>query len=129
MRNGSTTHNVARARHTCSQRDAALLGGPSDDVLDSGGLAIFIKQHRAVFAGRELRLPHTAFRILCALVSRASVVCTRDGWLGIVGGEDVVVDPRAVDVHMRWQRVRLVGEPDGGRMIQTVHGVGCRFVG
>jgi DNA-binding response OmpR family regulator len=47
----------------------------------------------------------------------------------MVWGEDVVVDPRNVDVHIRWLRERLGGVPDGSKLIQTVHGVGYRFAG
>lgn len=104
-------------------------GRNQDKVLVSGELAIFVKEHRAVFAGRELHLPLKEFRLLGALVSRAGEVCTRAELLDMVWGEDVVVDPRNVDVHIRWLRERLEGDPDGSRLIQTVHGVGYRFAG
>jgi DNA-binding response OmpR family regulator len=111
------------------RRTAVAAGRQRDNVLVSGELAIFIKEHRAVFAGRELHLPLKEFRILSALVSRAGEVCTRADLLDTVWGEDVVVDPRNVDVHIRWLRERLEGDPDGARLIQTVHGVGYRFAG
>ncbi|RIK45349.1 MAG: DNA-binding response regulator [Chloroflexi bacterium] len=104
-------------------------GKPKDDVLLAGGLAIYLKEHRAVFHGRELHLPLKEFRLLSALVSRAGEVCTRAELLDMVWGEDVVVDPRNVDVHIRWLRERLEGDPDGSKLIQTVHGVGYRFAG
>jgi DNA-binding response OmpR family regulator len=104
-------------------------GRTKDGVLVSGELAIFLKEHRAVFHGRELHLPLKEFRLLSALVSRAGEVCTRAELLDMVWGEDVVVDPRNVDVHIRWLRERLEGDPDGSKLIQTVHGVGYRFAG
>lgn len=104
-------------------------GRPKDGMLVSGDLAIFLKEHRAVFHGRELHLPLKEFRLLSALVSRSGEVCTRAELLDMVWGEDVVVDPRNVDVHIRWLRERLEGDPDGSKMIQTVHGVGYRFAG
>jgi DNA-binding response OmpR family regulator len=100
-----------------------------DSVLVAGDLAIFLKEHRAVFHGRELHLPLKEFRLLSALVSRSGEVCTRAELLDMVWGEDVVVDPRNVDVHIRWLRERLEGDPDGSKLIQTVHGVGYRFAG
>jgi DNA-binding response OmpR family regulator len=101
----------------------------TDGVLLAGELAIFLKEHRAVFAGRELHLPLKEFRLLSALVSRSGEVLTRAELLDMVWGEDVVVDPRNVDVHIRWLRERLEGDPDGSKLIQTVHGVGYRFAG
>jgi DNA-binding response OmpR family regulator len=102
-------------------------GRAKDGVLISGDLAIFRKEHRAMFHGRELHLPLKEFRLLAALVSRAGEVCTRAELLDMVWGEDVIVDPRNVDVHIRWLRERLEGDPDGSKLIQTVHGVGYRF--
>jgi DNA-binding response OmpR family regulator len=104
-------------------------GKSKENVLVSGDLAIFLKEHRAVFHGRELHLPLKEFRLLSALVSRSGEVCTRAELLDMVWGEEVVVDPRNVDVHIRWLRERLEGDPDGSRLIQTVHGVGYRFAG
>lgn len=104
-------------------------GKSQDSVLVAGELAIFLKEHRAVFSGRELHLPLKEFRLLSALVGRSGEVCTRAELLDEVWGEDVVVDPRNVDVHIRWLRERLEGDPDGSKLIQTVHGVGYRFAG
>lgn len=98
-------------------------------VLVSGDLTILLKEHRAVFHGRELHLPLKEFRLLSALVSRAGEVCTRAELLDMVWGPEIVVDPRNVDVHIRWLRERLEGDPDGSGLIQTVHGVGYRFAG
>ncbi len=104
-------------------------GRGNQAVLVSGELAIFLKEHRAVYHGRELHMPLKEFRLLTALVSRKGEVCTRAELLDMVWGEDVVVDPRNVDVHIRWLRERMEGDPDGSKLIQTVHGVGYRFAG
>lgn len=98
-------------------------------VLVAGDLTIFVKEHRAVFHGRELHLPLKEFRILATLVSRAGEVHTRAELLEIVWGQGVIVDERNVDVRIRWLRERLEGDPDGSHLIQTVHGVGYRFAG
>lgn len=101
----------------------------NEKVLVSGDLTILLKEHRAVFHGRELHLPLKEFRLLSALVSRTGEVCTRAELLDMVWGPDIIVDPRNVDVHIRWLRERLEGDPDGSKLIQTVHGVGYRFAG
>lgn len=116
----------ARIKALLRRSDA---GVSRDGVLVAGDLAIFLKEHRAVFAGRELHLPLKEFRLLSALVSRAGEVCTRADLLDMVWGKETIVDPRNVDVHIRWLRERLEGDPDGSKLIQTVHGVGYRFAG
>lgn len=117
---------LARVKALLRRTDTARL---RESVLTAGDLAIFIKEHRAVFHARELHLPLKEFRLLTALVRRRGEVCTRAELLDMVWGADVVVDPRNVDVHIRWLRERLEGDPDGSRLIQTVHGVGYRFAG
>jgi DNA-binding response OmpR family regulator len=99
------------------------------EVLVSGELMMLLKEHRATFHGRELRLPPKEFKLLVTLARNAGKVFTRDQLLDEVWGKEVVVDPRNVDVHVRWLRAQLEGEPDGSWMIQTVHGVGYRFAG
>jgi DNA-binding response OmpR family regulator len=96
--------------------------------LAASGLTIYVKEHRAEFHGRELHLPLKEFKLLATLVGRAGEVCTREELLDTVWGRDVVVDQRNVDVRIRWLRERLEGDPDGSSLIQTVHGVGYRFV-
>ncbi len=99
------------------------------EVLVAGDLLMMLNEHRATFHGRELRLPPKEFKLLVTLARNAGKVFTRDQLLDGVWGSDVVVDPRNIDVHVRWLRAQLEGEPDGSWMIQTVHGVGYRFAG
>ncbi len=97
-------------------------------VLTAGKLAIFLDEHRVLYHEREIRLPPREFALLAALVKRAGQACPRAELLDLVWGNEVIVDPRNIDVHIRRIRAALEGEPDGSRLIQTVHGVGYRFV-
>jgi DNA-binding response OmpR family regulator len=102
---------------------------PEADTLIAGDLMVMIGEHRAMFAGRELRLAPKEFQILIALMRRAGKVCTRAELMKEAWGEGIVVDPRNIDVHIRLIRAQLEGDPDGSWIIQTVHGVGYRFAG
>lgn len=97
-------------------------------ALTAGKLAIFLDEHRVLFHDREIHLPPKEFALLAALVKRAGQACTRAELLDLVWGNEVIVDPRNIDVHIRRIRAALEGEPDGSHLIQTVHGVGYRFV-
>lgn len=97
------------------------------NVLTAGTLVIFRDEHRVVYRGREIRLAPREFALLAALVERAGRVCTRQELLDLVWGRDIV-DLRNVDVHVHRIREALGGEAEGGRLIQTVHGIGYRFV-
>ncbi len=119
---------------TLQARIKALLRRPrseQDDgeVLTANELIVYPKEHRAFFHQRELRLPPKEFKLLEVLMRRAGKVCTRMELLDLVWGEEVVIDPRNIDVHIRWLRSQLEGEPDGAQLIETVYGVGYRFAG
>lgn len=96
-------------------------------VLIAGNLVVFRDEHRVVYEGREIRLAPREFALLAALVERAGRVCTRQELLDLVW-KDEIVDLRNVDVHIHRIREALEGEPDGSHLIQTVHGIGYRFV-
>ncbi len=100
---------------------------PPGSVLTAGNLVVFRDEHRVVYRGREIRLAPREFALLAALVERAGRVCTRQELLDLVWGPDIV-DLRNVDVHIHRIREALGGEDDGSRLIQTVHGIGYRFV-
>lgn len=102
---------------------------PEPDVIVAEGLVVRPREFRAQFHGRELKLPPKEFKLLTALVREPGKVFSRAELLDLIWGEDIVVDPRNVDVHIRWIRAQLEGEPDGSYLIETVHGVGYRFAG
>lgn len=126
-----------RMRELCARIQALLRrtrGGAqpepaAPDVLMAGKLTLRSRAFRATFADRELRLPPKEFKLLSVLARQPDRVFTRMELLDLVWGEDVIVDPRNVDVHIRAIRAQLEGEPDGSHLIETVHGVGYRFAG
>lgn len=95
--------------------------------LQAGDLVVLIDEHRAFYGDRELRLAPKEFALLIALMRRAGKVSTRAELMKEAWGEDVIVDPRNIDVHVRLIRAQLEGEPDGTWLIQTVHGIGYRL--
>ncbi len=75
---------------------------------------------------RELRLGPTEFKLLRYFMERAGRVLTREQLLDGVWGQNVYVEDRTVDVHIRRLRKALneKGEPD---LIRTVRAVGYCF--
>ena len=113
---------AAHLRRVRDDRDAP-------DVIVADQLLIKAEEQRAFYAGRELWLPPKQFSLLLMLARHPGKVFSRRELLDRVWGEDIVVDPRNVDVHIRLIRAQLEGDPDGSWLIRTVHGVGYRFVG
>ncbi len=79
-----------------------------------------------VRAGAELvNLTATEFKLLHQLASQPGRAYTREQLLNRVVGEGVVVVDRNIDVHIRAVRKKL---GDLGDVIQTIRGVGYRFI-
>lgn len=99
---------------------------PMQDVVKAGKITIDSSQHRIIIEGKNVDFSPTEFRLLHFLVTHPDRVFARDQLLDNVWGNQVYVEDRTVDVHIR--RLRKVLEPfDCDGYINTVRGVGYRF--
>jgi len=85
---------------------------------------------RRVFKGeQELQLSAREFDLLALLMKNAGRALSRDELLSQVWGEEWIGDPRTLDVHVRWLRLKIEEDPASPQYIQTVRGYGYRFAG
>lgn len=105
---------------------ASLAG--ADPVVASGELRIDPARRRASLAERVLTLKPKEFDLLYHLARHPGIVLTRDALLRRVWGYDFPMDTRTVDVHVRWLRTKIESDPSQPRLIETVRGLGYRFV-
>jgi two-component system phosphate regulon response regulator PhoB len=98
----------------------------SDEPVELEGLRIEPDSHR-VFANDEaLEIGPTEFRILHFFMTHPERVYSRAQILDLVWGNNVYIEERTVDVHIR--RLRKVLAPSGHEhLVQTVRGAGYRF--
>jgi len=97
-----------------------------DSVLVARSLKLDTVGHRVSFNGESLALGPTEYRLLQFFMSHAERVFTRSQLLDQVWGDDVYIEERTVDVHIR--RLRKLLEPYGcAELVQTVRGAGYRF--
>jgi two-component system, OmpR family, alkaline phosphatase synthesis response regulator PhoP len=75
--------------------------------------------------GQPVRLTRREFELLRYLVQNKNRVVSRDRLLERVWGYDRLVETRSVDVHVGRLRTKL---RDAGRQIETVIGLGYRFI-
>jgi len=78
-------------------------------------------------AGRDGTLTVTEFLILEALAQRPGVVKSRNQLLDIAYQDDVYVDDRTIDSHIKRIRRKFRAVDDGFDGIETLYGVGYRF--
>jgi two-component system phosphate regulon response regulator PhoB len=99
---------------------------PADEPLVAGELQLDPVSHR-VFAGeREIRLGPTEYRLLKFLMENADRVYSRAQLLDFVWGQNVYIEERTVDVHVRRLR-KVLEDYKVEHYIQTVRGAGYRF--
>ena len=98
----------------------------TDEPVEINGLRLDPASHRVQGRGQALELGPTEFRLLHFFMTHPERVYSRTQLLDQVWGDDVFVEERTVDVHIR--RLRLALEPSGhAELIQTVRGSGYRF--
>jgi len=103
-----------------------VLPGDHSDIIQAGGLSLDPVAHRVTVHGGPVALGPTEFRLLNFFMSHPERVYSREQLLDNVWGQNVYVEERTVDVHIR--RLRKALEPHGyDRNIQTVRAVGYRF--
>ncbi|MGD9091498.1 MAG: response regulator transcription factor [Anaerolineales bacterium] len=94
-----------------------------------GGLSLDPVARRVHKDEQELQLSAREFDLLSILMKNAGRALSRDELLAEVWGEDWIGDPRTLDVHVRWLRLKIEDDPASPFYIQTVRGHGYRFAG
>ena len=98
----------------------------AEEPLTAGSLVLDPVSHRVSVAGDEVNLGPTEFRLLKFLMQNPERVYSRAQVLDSVWGQNVYVEERTVDVHVRRLRQALEAH-SADRFVQTVRGAGYRF--
>ena len=109
-------------------RDAAA--GVVEDkskVLERGKLKMDPERHTCVWDNRPVTLTVTEFLILQSLAARPGVVKSRDALMDAAYDDQVYVDDRTIDSHIKRLRKKFKVADDDFDMIETLYGVGYRF--
>ncbi|NNE98709.1 MAG: response regulator transcription factor [Pyrinomonadaceae bacterium] len=93
-----------------------------------GDVLIDVKRAEVSKMGVLIELSAMEFKLLKFLVENRGNVHSRDELLDAVWGYDATPTTRTVDVHIAWLRQKLESNPKHPKHIQTVHGMGYKFV-
>ena len=115
----SPTELIARVRAVL-RRTRPVFNG---EVLSYEDLTMDLGSHRVRRGPRDVHLGPTEFRLLRHFMEHQGRVFSREQLLDMVWGQDVYVEPRTVDVHIRRLRKALNGE-DELDLIRTVRSAG-----
>jgi two-component system response regulator ChvI len=95
--------------------------------LERGQLVMDQERHTCTWKGEPVTLTVTEFLILHSLAQRPGVVKSRDALMDAAYDEQVYVDDRTIDSHIKRLRKKFKMVDDDFDMIETLYGVGYRF--
>ena len=109
-------------------RETGAKTGPSpESSLERGHLVMDQERHTCTWKDLGVTLTVTEFLILHALAQRPGVVKSRDALMDAAYDEQVYVDDRTIDSHIKRLRKKFKAIDDDFDMIETLYGVGYRF--
>lgn len=108
-------------------REAASAETDSAKVLERGKLKLDSERHTCEWDGKQVTLTVTEFLILHSLAQRPGVVKSRDALMDAAYDDQVYVDDRTIDSHIKRLRKKFKQVDDNFDVIETLYGVGYRF--
>ena len=127
---------IARIRAILRRADlsrASEDGGAQDDALPEpvvrGRLELDPARHKVAWGGTPVSLTVTEFMILEALAARPGVVKSRNQLMDAAYQDDVFVDDRTIDSHIKRLRRKFRSVDPAFAGIETLYGAGYSFAG
>jgi two-component system response regulator ChvI len=120
---------LERVRAVLRRAEAKPAGGgePKKESLVRGKLALDPQRHECTWDGKPVRLTVTEFLILQALAQRPGFVKSRDSLMDAAYDDQVYVDDRTIDSHIKRLRKKFKAVADDFDAIETLYGVGYRY--
>ncbi len=114
-----------------AQEDGGEGGGnntkPEDAAFTRGSLEMDPLRHKVIWKGEDVSLTVTEFLLLQALAIRPGVVKSRDQLMDIAYDDQVYVDDRTIDSHIKRLRKKFRTKDSEFASIETLYGIGYRF--
>jgi two-component system response regulator ChvI len=102
-------------------------GEAKKEALVRGRLALDPQRHECTWEGKPVRLTVTEFLILQSLAQRPGFVKSRDNLMDSAYDDQVYVDDRTIDSHIKRLRKKFKVVDDNFDAIETLYGVGYRY--
>jgi len=101
--------------------------GTQKALIERGALVMDEERHTCTWKAEPVTLTVTEFLILHSLAQRPGVVKSRDALMDAAYDEQVYVDDRTIDSHIKRLRKKFKMVDNDFDMIETLYGVGYRF--
>lgn len=123
---------LERIRSLLRRKDAnegKLVGDEGEDtkVIVRGELSIDPLRHSVTWKGLNVTLTVTEFLLLQALAQRPGFVKTRDQLMDVAYDEQIYVDDRTIDSHIKRLRKKMRSVDNSFSAIETLYEIRCRY--
>jgi two-component system response regulator ChvI len=124
---------IARIRAVLRRAEMRAIPVESDEgaaepsQIARGRLVMDPARHRVTWDGSDVTLTVTEFMILEALAQRPGVVKSRNQLMDVAYHDDIYVDDRTIDSHIKRLRRKFRAVDPQFKAIDTLYGVGYRF--
>ena len=98
-----------------------------EDIMVRGGLRLDAARHECLWKEKPVNLTVTEFLILEALAQRPGYVKSRDALMDAAYDDQVYVDDRTIDSHIKRLRRKFKKIDQNFDAIETLYGVGYRY--
>ena len=118
---------LRRARPEDDPVTADAAGAAGSKVMKRGKLTLDPARHDSLWDGKPVRLTVTEFLLLQALAQRPGFVKSRDNLMDAAYDDQVYVDDRTIDSHIKRMRKKFRQVDPEFDSIETLYGVGYRY--
>ena len=117
---------MERIRAVLRRHEVASKDPGSADILRRGDLLLDSARHLCSWKGEEINLTVTEFLLVETLARRLGHVKNRDQLIDAAYGENIYVDDRTIDSHIKRLRRKFKDVDPEFAEIETLYGVGYR---
>ncbi len=118
---------IERIRAVLRRRDRSSGEAGSEGSLQRGDLTLDPDRHLCTWKGKAVDLTVTEFLLLQGLARRPGHVKSRDQLIDSAYGENIYVDDRTIDSHIKRLRKKFRKVDTDFSEIETLYGVGYRY--
>jgi two-component system response regulator ChvI len=118
---------ILRRTEARADSDSPEGDAPPPERIVRGRLEMDPARHKVQWDGKDVTLTVTEFLILEALAQRPGFVKSRDQLMDTAYQDDVYVDDRTIDSHIKRLRRKFRQVDSEFKAIETLYGVGYRF--
>ena len=117
---------IERIRALLRRNDSSRAEG-AGGMLVRGDLMLDETKHQCTWRGQDIQLTVTEFLLVKALAARPGLVKSRDQLIDAAYGENMYVDDRTIDSHIKRVRKKFRAGDDSFDHIETLYGIGYRY--